>query len=87
MRHFKHKEVLTVERRIHPTYPELKSLIGKFQYIYTIGEHNISLIHIRTSFRPMGKWKWELLGGKFKYPTVFGSKEEAEEEIKIRYKV
>ncbi len=85
MRHFKHERVLTVERKIHPTYPELKSLIGKFQYIYTVGKDKISLVKIRISFRPTERWKWELLGGKFEYPTVFKYKREAEEEIKKRY--
>lgn len=75
------KTKLKVRRRKHPMYQHMPTMFGISQYIYSMGKDRISLILFNT----LKHWAWELLGGKFKDPERFSSKEKAEKAIRERY--
>ena len=81
-------EKMKVERRIHEGYKELENspykIFGKYQYIYTSGKGEISLIKLINYYRD-GKDLWEIYcleGSLFEDVERFNTKKEAVVEIK-----
>lgn len=78
---------ITVKRREHPLYTMYGicdgkpafNLLGRYQYMYTLGRRKISLIALYMPF-DMGGKVWEAYGYRTD-PTQFRLKKEAEEYI------
>lgn len=79
-----------ISREIHP-WGAFPDLVGKIHYIYKIGRVVVSLIRfgplVEHSYFIRRGLRWELYGGRFRNPTHFRTKREAEEAIEKVYKV
>ena len=85
---------MEIEKRVHQIYKEFErakkqdiktsQLVGKYQYIYSEGKKEISLVLFLDYFGD-GKDFWEiysLKGSLFNDVERFNTKEEAEKQIK-----
>ena len=85
---------IKIEKRIHTGYTEferakakgikLRQMFGKFQYIYSVNNNEISLVYLKNFYFDNGNfWEiWCLNGGLLHDPERFNTKKEAEKRIR-----